>query len=147
VEKNIRRTSNRRGRLATESGFSSAARYPPAVPCPHFPHCVGCPFIAVPYPEQLARKRSIVGRALGEYSSLAGFAVAPVVPSPERLGYRARGKLVVRRNRANVAMGLYVPHTHRVMDISSCPVHPRPVNQVAHWLKNKITELGIVPYD
>jgi 23S rRNA (uracil1939-C5)-methyltransferase len=86
-------------------------------------------------------------RALAEYSSLAGLEVAPVVPSPERLGYRARVKLVVRRNRANVAMGLYVPHTHRVMDISSCPVHPRPVNQVAYWLKNKILELGIAPYD
>ena len=44
-------------------------------------------------------------------------------------------------------MGLYVPGSHRVMDISSCPVHPRAVNQVVHYLKNKILELGIEPYD
>ena len=44
-------------------------------------------------------------------------------------------------------MGLYVPQTHRVIDISSCPVHPRQVNQVVFYLKKKVPELGIVPYD
>ena len=44
-------------------------------------------------------------------------------------------------------MGLYVPHSHRVIDISSCPVHPAAVNQVAQYLKKKVIELGIVPYD
>jgi tRNA/tmRNA/rRNA uracil-C5-methylase (TrmA/RlmC/RlmD family) len=63
------------------------------------------------------------------------------------LGYRARVKLVVRRNRDQVAIGLYVPQTHRVIDISSCPVHPRPVNQVVDYLKKKLVELGIAPYD
>lgn len=33
------------------------------------------------------------------------------------------------------------------MDISSCPVHPRAVNQVVHYLKDKVVELGISPYD
>ncbi|HEX9788218.1 MAG TPA: 23S rRNA (uracil(1939)-C(5))-methyltransferase RlmD, partial [Candidatus Binatia bacterium] len=79
--------------------------------------------------------------------SLAGVEVSPVVPSPQRLGYRARVKLVVRKNRDQVAMGLYVPHTHRVIDISSCPVHPRQVNQVVFYLKKKVLELGIAPYD
>ncbi len=108
---------------------------------------MGCPFIKVPYPEQLLRKRAIVSRALAEYSSLAGIEVAPVVASPQRLGYRARVKLVVRKNRNQIAMGLYVPQTHRVIDISSCPVHPRQVNQVVFYLKRKLLELGIAPYD
>jgi 23S rRNA (uracil1939-C5)-methyltransferase len=34
-----------------------------------------------------------------------------------------------------------------VIDISSCPVHPRPVNQVLQYLKKKLTELRIAPYD
>lgn len=93
------------------------------------------------------RKRAIVGRALSEYAALAGAEVSPVVASPQRLGYRARVKLVVRKNRDQVAMGLYVPQTHRVVDISSCPVHPRQVNQVVVYLKKKILELGITPYD
>ena len=115
--------------------------------CPHFPRCIGCPFINLPYPAQLLRKREIVRLALANYSSLSEVEVAPVEPSPERLGYRARVKLVVRRNRGEVAAGLYVPQSHRVVDISSCPVHPRPINQVVQYLKKKFLELRIMPYD
>jgi len=103
--------------------------------------------IDVPYPEQLKRKWTIVSEAVAQYPSLAGVIVPPVAPSPRRLGYRARVKLVARRNRDQVAMGLYVPQTHRVIDISSCPVHPRQVNQVVFYLKKKVLELGIAPYD
>ena len=122
-------------------------RDPYEAACPHFPNCVGCPFIKLPYPEQLLRKREMVRRALAVYASLAGIEIPPVSPSPERLGYRARVKLVVRRNRGEVAAGLYVPQCHRVIDISCCPVHPRPVNQVIDYLKKKLVELGITPYD
>src|SRR5262245_23652816 len=115
--------------------------------CPHFPRCIGCPFINLPYPDQLVRKREFVRSAFANYPSLAGIDIPPVVPSPERLGYRARVKLVVRRNRGEVAAGLYVPQSHRVIDISSCPVHPRAVNQVVQYLKKKLLELGIMPYD
>ena len=116
-------------------------------PCPHFPNCFGCPYINVPYPEQLTRKREIIAQALSMYPALQAVAVPSLVPSPRRLGYRARVKLVVRRNKGDIAVGLYVPQSHRVMDISSCPVHPRPVNQVLQNLKRKILELGIIPYD
>ncbi len=93
------------------------------------------------------RKREIVRRAFAEYISLTSVEVPPVAPSPERLGYRARVKLVVRRHRGDVATGLYAPNSHSVIDISACPVHPRPVNQVLFYLKKKIMELGILPYD
>ncbi len=115
--------------------------------CPHYPNCIGCPLSHVPYPEQLLRKRDIVTRALANYPSLVRTEVPPVTAAPHRMGYRARIKLVVRRNRGEIATGLYVPGTHRVIDISSCPVHPRQVNQVLPYLKKKILELGIEPYD
>jgi len=147
VGKKFSKTSHSRSKPVEGQGFSSTERAEYEAYCPHFPSCVGCPFIKVPYPEQLLKKRAIVGRALAEYSSLASADVSPVVPSPQRLGYRARVKLVVRKNRDQVAMGLYVPQTHRVIDISSCPVHPRQVNQVVFYLKKKLLELGIAPYD
>jgi 23S rRNA (uracil1939-C5)-methyltransferase len=147
VEKKFSKTSHSRSKPVERQGFSSTERAEYEAYCPHFPSCVGCPFIKVPYPEQLLKKRAIVGRALAEYYSLASADVSAVVPSPQRLGYRARVKLVVRKNRDQVAMGLYVPQTHRVIDISSCPVHPRQVNQVVFYLKKKVLELGIAPYD
>jgi 23S rRNA (uracil-5-)-methyltransferase RumA len=78
---------------------------------------------------------------------LAGLSVPAVSAAPHRLGYRTRVKLVVRASGGDIATGLYVPGTHRVMDISSCAVHPRPVNQVVRYLKKKCLELKIIPYD
>jgi 23S rRNA (uracil1939-C5)-methyltransferase len=147
VERKFSKTLHPRSKFAKPRDFSPAARDDYEAYCPHYPQCVGCPFIKVPYPEQLTRKRSILSRALAEYPALADVQVAPVVASPRRVGYRARVKLVVRKNRDQIAMGLYVPQSHRVIDISACPVHPRPVNQVVFYLKRKLLELGIQPYD
>jgi len=116
-------------------------------PCPHYPDCVGCPFINLPYPEQLRRKQQIVAQALAAYPSLRHIEAPAVVPSPQRLGYRARVKLVVRRWKDEVLTGLYLPQSHRVVDISSCPVHPEPVNRVIQHLKKEIQRLDIAPYD
>ena len=95
----------------------------------------------------MARKRAILVEALAAFPSLKDSEVPAVIASPRRLGYRARVKLVVRKERDDIAIGLYAPQSHRVVDISSCPVHPRPVNQVIHYLKGKALELGIAPYD
>ena len=137
----------RRSQPAQRGGHPSRGRGPYESPCPHYPYCIGCPLIDVAYPEQLQKKRESVVRALAAYSSLAHLEVPSVIASRHRLGYRARVKLVVRSTKGEVATGLYVPGSHRVIDISSCPVHPRPVNQVLRYLKGKILELRIVPYD
>jgi 23S rRNA (uracil1939-C5)-methyltransferase len=140
-----KRQPRRDSRAATRRGplQPAAAKHP----CPHFPHCIGCPLTDVPYPEQLVRKREIISRALSGYPSLARIDIPPVAPAPHRLGYRARVKLVVRSTSGEVAAGLYVPGTHRVMDMSGCAVHPRAVNRVVSYLKKKCLELNIAPYD
>ena len=138
IDKNRR---SDRGRASTDSDDAYLAA------CPHYPNCVGCPLIDVPYPHQIARKQTIVREVFAHYPALVDVEVPPVVPARHRLGYRTRVKLVVRRHRDQVAIGLYVPQSHRVIDISSCPVHPRPVNQVVQYLKKKILELRITPYD
>jgi len=101
----------------------------------------------VPYPEQLKRKLALVREAFATFPRLAGWEIREVVASPRRLGYRGRVKLVVRRHRGDIAIGLYAPQSHHVIDISSCPVHPFEVNQVVQYLKAKLAEFAIAPYD
>jgi 23S rRNA (uracil-5-)-methyltransferase RumA len=43
--------------------------------------------------------------------------------------------------------GLYVPGSHRVVDIASCPLHPKPVNSVVQYLKRKFADDSIPIYD
>lgn len=116
-------------------------------PCPHYPNCFGCPLIDRPYPRQLSLKQQRLTDALAAHTELADSQVDRIVGSPQRLGYRARVKLVVGKHNGAVVAGLYVPGTHRVADISACPVHPKAVNQVVQYLKKQITQLDITPYD
>lgn len=116
-------------------------------PCPHYPACHGCPFVQFPYREQLAKKQEIVAQALHEYSSLASIEVPLPVSSARQFGYRARTKLAVRKVKDKILIGLYLPDSHKVADISACPVHPQPVNQIIQFLKEGIEKLGIIPYD
>jgi 23S rRNA (uracil1939-C5)-methyltransferase len=95
----------------------------------------------------LAKKQEIVARALHEYSSLASVEVPLPVPSARQFGYRTRTKLAVRREKDKILIGLYLPDSHKVADISACPVHPQPVNQIIQFLKEGIEKLGIIPYD
>ncbi len=116
--------------------------------CPHYPDCLaGCAWIHLPYPEQLRKKQQKVAEALAGYPALGVLETPGVVPSPRRLGYRARVKLVVRGSQRGVITGLYLPGSHRAVDISSCPVHPEPVNRVIGQAKREIERLGIALYD
>lgn len=119
----------------------------PRPPCPHYPACHGCPFIQFPYLQQLEKKREIIATALRDYPTLASVEIPLPTPSARQFGYRARVKLAVRRGKDKVLVGLYIPESHQVTDISACPVHPVPVNQVIQFLKEEIERLHIVPYD
>jgi len=115
--------------------------------CPHYPACHGCPFVRFPYRQQLDKKRGSVVNALAASPALATLDVPPLIPSPWQFGYRTRVKLAVRRLGSKVLIGLYVPETHQVVDISACPVHPEPINRIVQFLKQAIERLEIVPYD
>jgi len=116
-------------------------------PCPHQPHCYGCPFVAIPYDQQLERKQKIVREAFAAFSSLSDISTPLPVASPQKFGYRSRVKLAVRRVKGETLIGLYIPETHKVFDISACPVHPKQINQILSFLKQAIERLDIVPYD
>ena len=115
--------------------------------CVHFPDCAGCQLIARSYPEQLTIKRRLLTEAISVHPSLAHLRAPPVIPSPRRLHYRARVKLVVGHGKGQILTGLYVPGTHRIADISSCPVHPDAVNRVVQFLKKNLNAFKILPYD
>ena len=79
----------------------------------------------MPYREQLARKEQRVRDALARYPSLAGVGLQPLRPAPRAFGYRNLVKLVARRGREGLRLGVYRPGTHAVADIRRCAAqHP-----------------------
>lgn len=116
-------------------------------PCPHYPACPGCPFVSVPYAQQLDKKRAQITAAFADYASLRPVTIPAPVASGHRFGYRARVKLAVQRIKGQLVIGLYRPESHRVIDASACPVHPRPINALVRCLKQLIEKLRITPYN
>jgi 23S rRNA (uracil1939-C5)-methyltransferase len=131
-----------RGDRGRGSGVS-----PSALPCPHYPHCVGCAFIGRPYGEQLLLKQQRVRDAFSRFPSLAEVSVPAVVGSPRAFGYRNQAKLVVRRSERGLLLGIYRPQSHQVVDISQCPVHHPLINSVLAKLREILERFDVAIYD
>lgn len=92
--------------------------------CPHFPACPGCPFFGRPYTGQLVAKHERVTVAVRHALGTAATSlVANVTPAEKITEYRVQAKLMLASTRGGLAIGLYAAGTHRVLDISGCPLH------------------------
>lgn len=95
-----------------------------AVPCPHHPECPGCPWVGRAYADQLHSKRHRVASALeAAFPGGAPVTVEPVTAAAETVGYRVQAKLMVGVMRRGPVLGLYAPGSHRILDVSRCPLH------------------------
>jgi 23S rRNA (uracil1939-C5)-methyltransferase len=101
----------------------------------------------MPYGQQLARKRQRVCEALRRRPGLAALAVPAPIGSPRAFGYRNQAKLVARRARGALLLGVYRPGTHQVVDICRCPVHQPLIGAVLPRLRDALERLGVPVYD
>jgi 23S rRNA (uracil1939-C5)-methyltransferase len=115
--------------------------------CPHLPNCVGCAFIGRPYGEQLRLKSERVRALLASSSALAKVDVPDAIGSPRVFGYRNQAKLVVRRARRGLLLGIYRPGTHQVVDIRECPVHHPLATRALAAVAEVFETLHIPAYD
>jgi 23S rRNA (uracil1939-C5)-methyltransferase len=119
----------------------------PALACPHLPNCVGCALIGRPYGEQLGLKQERVRQAFSRYPSLAAIGVPAVIGSPRAFGYRNQAKLVARRARRGLLLGIYRPQSHQVVDITQCPVHHPLINRVLAKAREALERFEVPVYD
>ena len=95
-----------------------------AVACPHQPDCPGCPWVGRAYVDQLHSKRQRVTAALtAAFPDGTPVPVEPVAAAAETVGYRVQAKLMVGVTRRGPVLGLYAPGSHRILDVSCCPLH------------------------
>lgn len=130
----------------TIQGAANSTAASPALACPHFPPCPGCPLIPVAYAEQLERKRAGLAAALA--GTVAEDRIRPVVPSPELHGYRNLSRLVFARGpTGRVELGLYAAGTHRVVPIPRCPIQPEGMNAIARSTGRLARELRLLVFN
>jgi len=85
-------------------------------PCPIVQSCGGCCWQHVSYADQLQAKHAAVVEALRRIGGIKDPPVAPVVPSPNLLGYRNRLRLRFEGGR----LGFYRSRTHSLVPIDDC---------------------------
>ena len=115
--------------------------------CPHAPTCVGCPYFGTPYGEQLGRKQARVERAFADHAPSLSVQVEKPVGSAKLFGYRNQVKLVARRIRGKVVLGVYKPGTHDVVDAARCPVHDTLIERALQVVIRVADDEGVPIYD
>jgi 23S rRNA (uracil1939-C5)-methyltransferase len=68
--------------------------------------------------------------------------VDPVTPALAPIGYRVQTKLMVGGTR-RVVLGLYAPGSHRILDVSGCPLHDPLLQRTIPAVRTALVEEGV----
>lgn len=117
------------------------------VACKIEKECLGCPLIAMKYPEQLLFKQQRVAEALQQQGLIDDVEIPAVLPSEPPFGYRASAKLAFARKREKILIGLYQRGSHDVIDSPDCPVHHPLINRIAAVVRDEVQRQQISVYN
>lgn len=115
--------------------------------CPVYAQCGGCQLQHLSYEGQLKAKEEMVREAMQRYTALKHLPIRPIIGMENPLGYRNKGQLQVGLARGRIVTGLYAAGSHRIVDLSGCPIQHPKVNEVIQRAKEVMEEFQIPIYD
>ena len=115
--------------------------------CPVFSRCGGCCLQHLDYSAQLAHKATVVKDALRKIGGLH-VDVPNAVKSDNPYGYRNKLQIPVGVDKdGNNVIGFYAEHSHRIVPVSSCAIHPEWADKLIAITKRYMTECAVRGYD
>ena len=115
--------------------------------CPVFLKCGGCCLQHLEYGAQLAHKATVVKDALRKIGGLH-VSVPQAVRSDFPYGYRNKLQIPVGVDKdGNNVIGFYAEHSHRIIPVSSCAIHPEWAEKLIAIVKRYMTECAVKGYD
>ena len=115
--------------------------------CPVFSKCGGCCLQHLDYGAQLQHKATVVKDALRKIGGLH-IAVPNAYPSDSPYGYRNKLQLPVGVDKeGRTVIGFYAEHSHRIIPISACAIHPEWAEKLISVMKRYIMECAVKGYD
>ena len=115
--------------------------------CPVFMRCGGCCLQHLDYPAQLIHKATVVKDALRKIGGLH-IEVPCAIKSDNPYGYRNKLQLPIGQDKdGNSVIGFYAEHSHRIVPISSCAIHPEWAEKLIAIVKRYMTECAVKGYD
>lgn len=115
--------------------------------CSVFLRCGGCCLQHLDYSSQLVHKATVVKEALRKIGGIICDVPLPV-RSDSPYGYRNKLQLPVGVDKkGNTAIGFYAEHSHRIVPVSACPIHPEWAERLIAVVKRYVRECAVKGYD
>jgi 23S rRNA (uracil1939-C5)-methyltransferase len=115
--------------------------------CPVFSKCGGCCLQHMDYPAQLLHKSNVVKDALRKIGGIQ-MEIPLAVKSESSYGYRNKLQIPVGVDReGKTVIGFYAEHSHRIVPVSACAIHPDWVEKLISIIKRYMTECAVKGYD
>lgn len=132
--------------------------------CPVYAECGGCQLQEMEYLEQLRWKMRFVADALTRIGGLKDFELRETLAAENPWFYRNKAIFPVGRspspssafsqsssrrlaNAERLVAGLYARGTHRIIDLSTCPIQHPTNNEILAVTKELLGRYGYPPYD
>ena len=115
--------------------------------CPVFSRCGGCCLQHLDYSAQLVHKATVVKDALRKIGGL-NISVPTAVKSDFPYAYRNKLQIPVGvdKDGQNV-IGFYAEHSHRIVPITACAIHPEWTEKLIATVKRYMTECAVKGYN
>lgn len=115
--------------------------------CSVFMRCGGCCLQHLDYTAQLSYKSNVVKDALRKIAGLQ-VTVPLCVKSDFPYGYRNKLQIPVGvdKNGENV-IGFYAEHSHRIVPVTACAIHPQWAEKLIATVKRYMTECAVKGYN
>ena len=115
--------------------------------CPVYSKCGGCCLQHLEYGAQLVHKSAMVKETLRK---IGGISIPVPVAIKSDLPYKYRNKLqlpVGVDKDGNTVIGFYAEHSHRIIPINACAIHPDWAEKLIAIVKRYMTECAVKGYD
>lgn len=122
----------------------SAHRIEP--PCAVYHQCGGCQTQHLDYRAHHKAKEEVIRESFARYAGIERPKIRPMIGMDEPWGYRHKAQLQAGVVNGETALGLYAAGSHKLVDISGCPIQHEDINRAAEHMKRILDELGIKPY-
>lgn len=115
-------------------------------PCPVFGICGGCQIQHLSYEGQLAAKEDIIREAFSRYAGLQDLRIKPMLGMEHPWGYRNKAQLQLGMAQEGMIAGLYAADSHKLIDITGCPIQHPKINEAVDRMRNVQQRLQIPVY-
>lgn len=97
------------------------------------------------YPQQLIFKENNVREALKKYHprDYSRYKIKKTIPAPSQWHYRNKAQYQIETDHGRIKLGLFAPHSHRLIDLPVMPTQNKDTQQCERAIKQLVSALAV----